>query len=50
MPMLQTLFAVLALLAFLLGIWDMQPTRGKRLNWVSVGHAFVVLTYLLRRI
>jgi len=45
---LTVILAILALLAFLIGIVEPQSVRLPRLNWACVGLTFVMIIYLLR--
>jgi hypothetical protein len=50
MPLVGTIFVVLALICFLLGAVQLQPPNiTARLNWVSLGLACLTIVYLMLR-
>lgn len=49
MPMLITVFAVLALLCFLAGTIQVQAPAPRPINWTAAGLALLTIIYLLTR-
>jgi ABC-type uncharacterized transport system permease subunit len=48
MPVIVTVFLIMALLCFLIGTINIQPPGTRQINWTSAGLALLVLAYLVR--
>jgi len=49
MPLTVIILTILAMICFLAGIVNVQPSAGRPVNWISAGLALVVLAYLVSR-
>lgn len=48
MPMIVTVFLILALICFLVGTVNVQPPGTRQIHWTCAGLALLVLAYLVR--